>query len=124
MDAKNVFDPPGEIPLFRRNQYGVDVGGRLIRDRTFFFVRFEGLRARQGATFTGRVPLPEMLTGDFSRLGTEIRDPMSNEPFPGNRIPTERIDSIGRDLAAAIQRLTRPTLRAQLRLAPHQHSRR
>ncbi len=101
MDAKNVFDPPGEIPLFRRNQYGVDVGGPVIRDRTFFFVGFEGLRARQGATFTGRVPLSEMIGGDFSRLGAVVRDPMTNEPFPGNVIPASRIDPIGAALAAA-----------------------
>lgn len=101
MDAKNVFDPPGEIPLFRRNQYGADIGGRIIRDRTFFFVGFEGLRARQGGTFTGRVPLPEMLNGDFSALGSVIRDPLTGEPFPGNIIPTSRLDSIGRSVAAA-----------------------
>ncbi|MCA1585192.1 MAG: TonB-dependent receptor [Acidobacteria bacterium] len=101
MDAKNVFDPPGEIPLFRRNQYGADVGGRVIRDRTFFFVGFEGLRARQGGTFTGRVPLSEMLNGDFSRLGSVVRDPLTGEPFPGNVIPASRLDAIGRSLAAA-----------------------
>lgn len=101
MDARNVFDPPGEIPLFRRNQYGADLGGRLVRDRTFFFVGFEGLRARQGATFTGRVPLPEMLRGDFSRLGAEIRDPATGEPFAGNQIPENQLDPIGVSLAAA-----------------------
>lgn len=101
MDAKNVFDPPGEIPLFRRNQYGVDVGGPVIRDRTFFFVGFEGLRARKGGTFTGRAPLSEMIGGDFSRLGAVVRDPMTNEPFPGNVIPASRIDPIGAALAAA-----------------------
>lgn len=101
MDAKNVFDPPGEIPLFKRNQYGIDVGGPVFRDRTFFFVGFEGLRARQGATFTGRVPLQEMLSGDFSRLGSDIRDPLTGLPFPGNTIPRDRLDSIGVQLAAA-----------------------
>lgn len=101
MDAKNVFDPPGEIPLFKRNQYGIDVGGPVFRDRTFFFVGFEGLRARQGATFTGRVPLPEMLSGDFSRLGSDIRDPLTNLPFAGNTIPGDRLDPIGVQLAAA-----------------------
>lgn len=101
MDAKNAFDPPGDIPPFRRNQYGVDLGGRIIRDRTFFFAGFEGLRARSGQTFTGRVPLPEMLTGDFSRLGSTIIDPQTGQPFPGNAIPVARLDSIGSQLAAA-----------------------
>lgn len=100
MDAKNVFDPPGEIPLFRRNQHGLDLGGRLVRDRTFFFVGYETLRARQGATYTGRVPQPEMLTGDFSRLGTTLRDPRTGQPFAGNQIPSDRISSIGAALAS------------------------
>jgi hypothetical protein len=100
MDAKNVFDPPGEIPLFRRNQHGLDMGGRIVRDRTFFFVGYETLRARQGATYTGRVPLPEMLNGDFSRLGTPIRDPRTGQPFAGNQIPRERISQIGAALAS------------------------
>ncbi|MBA3269765.1 MAG: TonB-dependent receptor [Acidobacteria bacterium] len=101
MDAKNVFDPPGDIPLFRRNQNGVDVGGPLFRDRTFFFVGYEALRARQGATFTGRVPLEGMLSGNFSRLATVIRDPQTGEPFPGNVIPASRLSAIGASLAAA-----------------------
>ena len=100
MDAKNVFDPAGQIPLFRRNQHGFDAGGRLVRDRTFFFVGYEALRARQGATYTGRVPLPEMLTGDFSRLGSVINDPLTGLPFPGNVIPASRLHGIGTQLAA------------------------
>lgn len=104
MDAKNVFDPPGDIPLFRRNQDGVDFGGRILRDRTFFFVGYEALRARQGATYTGRVPLAEMINGDFSRLGTAIRDPLTGQPFPGNIIPSSRLDAIGVQLASAYPR--------------------
>jgi len=101
LDAKNVFDPPGEIPLFRRNQYGIDVGGRIVRDRTFFFVGYEGLRSRQAGTFTAKVPLPQMINGDFSRLTTPIVDPLTGQPFPDNIIPNARLDPIGRGLAAA-----------------------
>lgn len=101
LDAKNAFDPPGEIPFFRRNQYGFDLGGRIIRDRTFFFVGYEGLRMKQAGTFTGRVPLPAMIDGDFSQLSTTIRDPLTGEPFPGNIIPASRLDPIGYGLARA-----------------------
>ena len=101
LDAKNVFDPPGEIPFFRRNQYGLDLGGRVVPDRTFFFFGYEGLRMKQAGTFTGRVPLPEMFEGDFSRLGTPILDPLTGTPFPGNVIPASRIDRIGQGLARA-----------------------
>ncbi len=101
LDAKNVFDPPGEIPLFRRNQFGMDLGGRIIPNRTWFFAGYEGLRLRQAGTFTGRVPTPAMLAGNFSASGTTIRDPLTGLPFPGNVIPASRLDAIGSRLAAA-----------------------
>ena len=101
LDAKNVFDPPGPIPLFRRNQYGFDTGGRVVRDRTFFFAGYEGLRSRQAGTFTAKVPLPQMLNGDFSSLSTPVVDPLTGQPFTRNIIPAARLDPIGRGLAAA-----------------------
>jgi outer membrane receptor protein involved in Fe transport len=48
LDAKNFFDE--EKPPFRRNQFGFSLGGRIIRNRTFFFGNYEGLRERLGLT--------------------------------------------------------------------------
>ncbi|PYR27222.1 MAG: hypothetical protein DMF98_06575 [Acidobacteria bacterium] len=101
LDAKNAFDPPGDIPFFRRNQYGFDTGGKVVRDRTFFFVGYEGLRSRQAGTFTAKVPLPEMIDGDFSSLSAPIIDPVTGIAFPGNIIPAVRLNAIGRGLARA-----------------------
>lgn len=103
LDARNFFDPPGEIPEFRRHQFGVDAGGRIIRDRTFFFFGYEGLRERRAGTLTARVPTPEMAAGNFSSLlpGVVIRDPATGLPFAGNVIPSNRLDPIGAVLASA-----------------------
>ena len=101
LDAKNVFDPPGEIPLFRRNQYGLDGGGKIIRDRTFFFVGYEGLRSRQAGTFTAKVPLPQMINGDFSSLSTPILNPLTGVAFSGNVIPPGQLSRVGQGLARA-----------------------
>ena len=46
----------GEKPEFIRNQFGAAVGGPVIRDRTFFFGSYEGLRAIKGETKTFNVP--------------------------------------------------------------------
>jgi hypothetical protein len=100
LDAKNVFDPAGDTPLFRRNQYGVDGGGRII-EKTWFFAAYEGLRLQQAGTFTGRVPTPEMVAGNFAGSGITIRDPRTGLPFEGNVIPASRLDPIGKQLAAA-----------------------
>jgi hypothetical protein len=47
MDARNFFDASEKSPL-RLNQFGGSLGGRLIKDRVFFFGSYEGLRQRAG----------------------------------------------------------------------------
>jgi carboxypeptidase family protein len=54
-DARNFFNP-GDLPPFRRNQFGAAAGGRIIKDRIFFFANYEGLRQRQGNTIIASVP--------------------------------------------------------------------
>ncbi len=43
-------------PSFRLNQFGGSVGGALVRNRTFFYVTYEGLRQSLGQTLRGFVP--------------------------------------------------------------------
>ena len=54
-DARNFFNP-GDLPPFRRNQFGGTLGGRIIRDKLFFFLNYEGLRQVQGNTVIASVP--------------------------------------------------------------------
>jgi hypothetical protein len=54
-DARNFFNP-GDLPAFRRNQFGASIGGHIIKDKLFFFGNYEGLRQRQGVTVIGSVP--------------------------------------------------------------------
>jgi hypothetical protein len=55
LDARNFFDPD-EKPDFRRNQFGFTLGGPVRKDRTFFFVGYEGLRETLGRTISTVVP--------------------------------------------------------------------
>ena len=50
-DARNYFNPQGvhQSP-FVRNNFGADGGGPIRKDKTFFFLSYEGLRQRQGLT--------------------------------------------------------------------------
>jgi Carboxypeptidase regulatory-like domain/TonB dependent receptor-like, beta-barrel len=67
LDAKNFFDPADQpIAPYKQNQFGVTFGGPIIRNRTFFFVDYEGLRIRQAQTITSTVPTLEQRGGDFS----------------------------------------------------------
>jgi hypothetical protein len=57
LDAKNYFDLGDRpIPPFVRNQFGAGMGGPLSRNRTFFFVNYEGFREVQATTAIATVP--------------------------------------------------------------------
>jgi len=90
MDAKNYFDDPtAPIPPFQRNEFGGSFGGPIFRDRTFFFVDYQGRRIRTSTTYLSPVPTPSEVGGNFSDLltgssPTIIVDPVTNTQFMGN----------------------------------------
>jgi hypothetical protein len=55
-DARNFNDPP-QVPPFRLGQYGFAAGGPIKKDKTFFFVNYEGLRQFQAQSL-GSTPVP------------------------------------------------------------------
>jgi hypothetical protein len=55
-------------PEFKRNQFGGSVGGPIVRDRTFFFGSYEGLRERQSETELIRVPDMDARAGRLPTL--------------------------------------------------------
>ncbi|HXM22970.1 MAG TPA: TonB-dependent receptor, partial [Terriglobales bacterium] len=73
LDARNFFEL--KRGAYQRNQFGATLGGPVRiphfyngRDRSFFFVDFEGLRIRQGRPLQALVPTPAMRAGNFSSL--------------------------------------------------------
>jgi Carboxypeptidase regulatory-like domain/TonB dependent receptor len=64
MDAKSFFADSAE-PL-HRNQFGGTFGGPIKRDKTFFFLYYEGLRASQGETTRATVPSDPERSGNFA----------------------------------------------------------
>ncbi len=53
-DARNYFDaPPLPKPPLRQNDFGGTLGGPILKDKTFFFLSYEGLRLRQPQTASG-----------------------------------------------------------------------
>lgn len=97
-----------EKPEFQNEDFGVTIGGPIFRDRTFYFASYHGLRnsipVEAGNMVT--VPTAKFRNGDFSELldpavsglgqPVIIYDPLTGEPFPGNVIPADRINPVGR----------------------------
>jgi len=100
-DALGVFgDPTLPRPLLRQNQFGATLGGPIPGLKgTFFFGTYEGLRNRSAKDALHLVPDAGVRGGDFSGRNP-IYDPLdldasgARRPFPGNRIPANRIDPI------------------------------
>ena len=110
-DANEFFanrQGQGKVP-FRQNQYGFALGGPVVlpkvyngRDKTFWFVGWEGFRWRRGQTTQSTVPLASTRGGDFSAVTERIYDPQTGaldaqgriirQPFANNIIPASRIN--------------------------------
>src|SRR5262249_29023930 len=89
-DARNFFD--AQKPPFHQNQYGISLGGPVIKNRTFFFGSWEGLRIRQGITAGATVPTLAQRQGDLSSFSGTITNPFTGRPFPNNTIQPSLID--------------------------------
>ena len=101
MDAKNFFAGPGATPAFKQNQFGGSLGGPIKKGNTFFFGDYEGLRLRQGITFTSSVPTLAMRTGNFAGLST-IYDPTTRAPYPNNQIPVSAMDPVSAEAGESL----------------------
>ena len=68
LDARNPFtDATEKHPApFRQNQFGAALGGRIIRDKLFFYGGYDGWRYRKPSQSMRRVPTDAELSGDFS----------------------------------------------------------
>jgi len=139
LNANTFFNNRAGVkrPAFTQNQFGVNGGGPIRKDKTFFFGSYEGFRLRQGQSYVYSVPTDAMRAGNFSdvRAGSgsvvAIYDPLttcgrlgnaacatnaagqeqiSRVPFPGNTIPNNRIDPAARVMTNLWGRANSPGL--------------
>ncbi|MEK7408626.1 MAG: TonB-dependent receptor [Acidobacteriota bacterium] len=116
LNANNFFNNRAGVKRapFRYNQFGAAAGGPIVKNKAFWFFNWESVRQRNPATRFFTAPTGLQRQGDlsqtFDRTGRlmEIYDPFSTrpgaggafvrDPFPGNRIPANRMDPIARNV--------------------------
>ncbi|HLJ16904.1 MAG TPA: TonB-dependent receptor [Bryobacteraceae bacterium] len=119
LDANDFFDNRSGVPRqpYIFNQYGGAIGGPVWlphiyngHNKTFFFFSFDGSKVRQAKTDLDTVPTALERAGDFSQTFNAqgqlvtIYDPNTTQqtstgtyvrtPFPGNKIPANRLDPV------------------------------
>lgn len=111
-DAR-AFNDMGASNHLVRNNFGASLGGPIARNKSFFFLNYEGLRHTKSDAMIDTVPTLDEITGDFTMSGVTIYNPFSShpnpafdpakpispanpqvirDPFPGNVIPANLID--------------------------------
>jgi len=124
LDARRFFE--AQAGIYKQHDFGASFGGPVWipkiykgKDKTFFFVAYEGFRNRVGATTRSMsVPTPEMYDGDFSKwvnasgVQIPVYDPFSlrtesgrqvRTQFAGNVIPKNRFDPLSVKALAVFQ---------------------
>ena len=136
LNAADRFVTPGAPKdKFNLNQFGGSLGGALRKDKTFYFMDYQGTRKRKGIVSSGLIPTPDMIGltkgyGDFTldALGNPnalpLTNPYSKTPFTcdtsGNPIkPNPDGSQTGGTACNKIpQALIDPTGQAMLKLYP------
>lgn len=114
LDANQYFarGQGRSLAAFGANTYGFAVGGPVMfpklydgRNRTFWFVNYEGSKEGNAIDFIGSSPTDKMRAGDFSEVPQTLYDPFSvtdvngvptRTPFAGNIIPAGRQDPVAK----------------------------
>jgi hypothetical protein len=113
--AQSIPDPvTGKyIPATIWDQFGGSMGGPVVKNKAFFFIDYQGTRAKDGGSATARVPTLLEREGNFSVLagatgqniynpydssGNLLANPSLRTQFPGNIIPTNMISTAAQNL--------------------------
>ena len=85
LNAVGFFQPTGGVkPVFNQNQFGASGGGRIRKDKTFFFGDYEGLRRVSRTLTFATIPTEDMRAG---RFGMPVRNPLTGTVYSNGVVP-------------------------------------
>ena len=93
LDARNFFNPkPNPQTAFRNNQFGLAAGGPIIKNKTFWFLSYEGQRERVGLNSAGRVPTSQEIAALGGAQNPVIASLLARNPWPAPNNPVPMFD--------------------------------
>ncbi|MCZ2073786.1 MAG: TonB-dependent receptor [Bryobacterales bacterium] len=96
LNARNFFQ--SRVGFAVLNDYGFTFSGPVFKNKTFFSGGLEAFNQHTGAALNLNLPSNRLRNGDFSMLRNSqgnpinITDPLTGQPFPGNVIPSNRLN--------------------------------
>jgi len=99
LDARNYFDPVGTPKApFHNSQYGASLGGPIIKDRTFFYVDYEGQKEPVGVVTIATVPTGTAADGSLQPSDASnpvIAALLARQPWPAPNLANPNNGAVG-----------------------------
>jgi hypothetical protein len=92
LNARNLF--AATKPVVKLNDFGAYGGGKIWKDKMFYFASYEGLRLPKQQTISQSVPSVALRNGDLSAYSTPVYQPGTGVPFQNNQIPRSAMSSV------------------------------